>query len=53
MLHEAGHLRRRDDWMNLLQKVGLVLLPLNPVLMWIERRLCLERELACDEMCCG
>ena len=49
VLHEAGHLRRRDDWMNLLQKVGLVLVPLNPVLMWIERRLCLERELACDE----
>jgi beta-lactamase regulating signal transducer with metallopeptidase domain len=49
VLHEAGHLRRRDDWMNLLQKVSLVLVPLNPVLMWIERRLCLERELACDE----
>ncbi len=49
VLHEAGHLRRRDDWMNLLQKVGLVVVPLNPVLMWIERRLCLERELACDE----
>ncbi len=49
VLHEAGHLRRRDDWMNLLQKVSLVVVPLNPVLMWIERRLCLERELACDE----
>ena len=49
VLHEAGHLRRRDDWINLVQKVGLVLVPLNPVLMWIERRLCLERELACDE----
>ncbi len=49
VLHEAGHLRRRDDWMNLLQKVSLVLVPLNPVLMWVERRLCLERELACDE----
>ncbi len=35
--------------MNLLQKVSLVLVPLNPVLMWVERRLCLERELACDE----
>jgi hypothetical protein len=48
-LHEVGHLRRRDDWINLLQKVSLVLVPLNPVLMWIERRLCLERELACDD----
>lgn len=49
VLHEMGHLRRGDDWVNLLQKVGLVLFPLNPVLMWIERRLCFERELACDE----
>jgi beta-lactamase regulating signal transducer with metallopeptidase domain len=49
VLHEAGHLRRADDWMNLLQKLSLVVVPLNPVLIWIERRLCLERELACDD----
>jgi beta-lactamase regulating signal transducer with metallopeptidase domain len=49
VLHEMGHLRRRDDWINLLQKIGLVLFPLNPVLLWIERRLCLEREMACDD----
>jgi hypothetical protein len=47
--HEIEHLRRGDDWTNLLQKVGLVLFPLNPVLMWVERRLCAERELACDD----
>jgi beta-lactamase regulating signal transducer with metallopeptidase domain len=49
VLHEAGHLTRADDWMNLLQKIALVLFPLNPALAWIERRLCFERELACDE----
>ena len=49
VLHELGHLRRADDWINLLQKLSLVLIPLNPVLMWIERRLCIERELACDD----
>jgi hypothetical protein len=49
VLHEVGHLRRGDDWINLLQKLSLVLVPLNPVLLWIERRLCLERELACDD----
>jgi beta-lactamase regulating signal transducer with metallopeptidase domain len=49
VLHEVGHLRRADDWINLLQKLSLVLVPLNPVLIWIERRLCLERELACDD----
>jgi hypothetical protein len=49
VLHEMGHLRRADDWINLLQKLSLVVVPLNPVLVWIERRLCLERELACDD----
>jgi beta-lactamase regulating signal transducer with metallopeptidase domain len=48
LLHETEHLRRSDDWTNLLQKLALVLFPLNPVLFWVERRLCLERELACD-----
>lgn len=48
-LHEMEHLRRADDWTNLLQKIGLVLFPLNPVLLWVERRLCRERELACDD----
>jgi hypothetical protein len=50
VLHEVGHLRRADDWINLLQKLSLVIVPLNPVLIWIERRLCLERELACDDV---
>jgi len=49
VLHEIGHLRRADDWMNLMQKLGLVMVPLNPVLLWIERKLCFERELACDD----
>jgi hypothetical protein len=49
VLHEVGHLRRAHDWINLLQKLSLVIVPLNPVLIWIERRLCLERELACDD----
>jgi hypothetical protein len=49
VLHEMEHLRRGDDWTNLLQKICLALFPLNPVLLWVERRLCLERELACDD----
>ncbi|NYF78984.1 M56 family metallopeptidase [Granulicella arctica] len=49
VLHEVEHLRRSDDWLNLLQKLSLVLFPLNPILMWVERRLCFERELACDD----
>lgn len=49
LLHEMEHLRRFDDWTNLLQKLALVFFPLNPALLWIERRLCRERELACDD----
>ena len=49
ILHELEHLRRADHWTNLAQKLVLVLFPLNPVLLWIEHRLCAERELACDD----
>lgn len=49
ILHEMEHLHRGDDWINLLQKLALVLFPLNPALAWVERRLCAERELACDD----
>ena len=49
VMHEAEHLRRHDDWTNLLQKLCLVVFPLNPGLMFVERRLCREREMACDE----
>ena len=49
ILHESEHLRRHDDWMNLAQKVCLVVFPLNPALAWMDRRLASEREMACDE----
>jgi beta-lactamase regulating signal transducer with metallopeptidase domain len=49
VLHESAHLRRCDDWTNLAQKLATACFPLNPALLWIERRLCAERELACDE----
>ncbi|MGB6973933.1 MAG: M56 family metallopeptidase, partial [Terracidiphilus sp.] len=49
VLHESEHLRRHDDWTNLLQKLCLVLFPLNPALWFMERRLCRQREMACDE----
>ena len=49
VLHETEHLRRGDNWTNLFQKLCMVLFPLNPALWWIERRLCEEREMACDD----
>ncbi|AFL87711.1 antirepressor regulating drug resistance protein [Terriglobus roseus DSM 18391] len=47
-LHECEHLRRRDDWINLLLQLGLVLVPLNPALHWLNRSIGIQRELACD-----
>jgi beta-lactamase regulating signal transducer with metallopeptidase domain len=49
VLHEVEHLRRHDDWTNLAQKLLMVVFPINPALWWMERKLCREREMACDE----
>lgn len=49
IVHEMEHLRRRDHWLNLACKLTLALFPLNPALLWVERRISLERELACDD----
>ena len=49
VLHESEHLHRHDDWTNLLQKLCLVLFPINPSLWFIERQLARESEMACDE----
>jgi beta-lactamase regulating signal transducer with metallopeptidase domain len=47
-LHECEHLRRYDDWLNLLLQIGLILSPLNPALIWLDRHVGIQRELACD-----
>lgn len=47
-LHECEHLRRGDDWINLALQVGLVLAPLNPALLWLNRTISQQRELAVD-----
>jgi beta-lactamase regulating signal transducer with metallopeptidase domain len=49
LMHELAHLRRRDDWTNLAQKVLKALLFFLPSVWWIERRLSLDREMACDD----
>ncbi len=50
LLHELAHLRRRDDWTNLIQKILGALLFFHPAVWWIEKKLALEREMACDDM---
>jgi hypothetical protein len=49
LLHELAHLHRRDDWTNLAQKILKALLFFLPSVWWIERRLSLDREMACDD----
>jgi hypothetical protein len=49
LLHELAHLRRRDDWTNLVQKIVKAVFFFHPAVSWIENRLSLEREKACDD----
>ena len=49
LLHEFAHLRRGDAWTNLLQKMVRAVFLFHPAVWWIENRLSLEREMACDD----
>jgi beta-lactamase regulating signal transducer with metallopeptidase domain len=49
VLHETAHLRRWDDWTNFAQRVLGALLFFHPAIWWLQSRLSLEREMACDE----
>jgi beta-lactamase regulating signal transducer with metallopeptidase domain len=50
LLHELAHLRRWDDWTNFVQKVLGAFFFFHPAVWWVDRRLSLEREMACDDM---
>jgi beta-lactamase regulating signal transducer with metallopeptidase domain len=49
LLHELAHVRRWDDWTNLAQRILGALLFFHPAVWWIQKRLSLEREMACDD----
>ena len=49
LLHELAHLRRWDDFTNLGQKIVKAVFFFHPAVWWIENRLTLEREMACDD----
>jgi beta-lactamase regulating signal transducer with metallopeptidase domain len=53
LTHELAHIRRWDDWTNLAEKVVAALLFFHPAVIWIGRRLTLEREIACDDWVVG
>jgi beta-lactamase regulating signal transducer with metallopeptidase domain len=50
LLHELAHLHRWDDWTNLAQKVLRAVFFFHPAVLWVESRLSLEREMACDDL---
>ena len=49
LFHEFAHLERRDDWTNLLQKMVGAVFFFHPAVWWIDAKLSLEREMACDD----
>lgn len=49
LLHELAHLRRCDDWARLLQRIVETFFFFHPALIWLGRKLDLEREIACDD----
>ena len=50
LIHEWAHVQRRDDVVNVLQAAVRIVAGWHPALWWIDRRLDLEREIACDEV---
>ncbi len=50
LLHEFAHLQRWDDWTNLLQKIVRAVFLFHPAVWWIDNKLSVEREMACDDL---
>jgi beta-lactamase regulating signal transducer with metallopeptidase domain len=50
LVHEWAHVQRRDDVVNVVQVVIRIVAGWHPAVWWIDRRLHVEREIACDEM---
>ncbi len=49
VLHEFGHVQRRDDWTGAAQVIVEALFAWHPAVWWIGRQLHLEREVASDD----
>ena len=48
--HELGHLRRRDPWALMMQRVVETVLFFHPLIWWVSRQLDKSREEACDDL---
>jgi beta-lactamase regulating signal transducer with metallopeptidase domain len=52
LAHELAHVRRFDMWVNLLQRLGEVVLFFNPAMWYLSRRISALREYCCDDVVC-
>jgi Tol biopolymer transport system component/beta-lactamase regulating signal transducer with metallopeptidase domain len=50
LLHELGHLKRRDLWWGWVPALARIVYFFHPVAHWVWFRIRLERELACDQL---
>ena len=50
LVHELAHLRRWDDWTNLAQQMIKSVFFFHPAVWWIDKKVALERESACDDI---
>jgi beta-lactamase regulating signal transducer with metallopeptidase domain len=50
IVHEWAHVQRRDDLANALQVTARLIAGWHPAVWWIDRRLQIEREVACGEI---
>jgi beta-lactamase regulating signal transducer with metallopeptidase domain len=49
VMHEHAHLARYDDWLRMFQSLVIALCGLHPAVHFINARIDLEREAACDD----
>lgn len=48
-LHELAHVRRRDDWAVLVERLLAGLMWVHPAVHWMRHQAALAREMACDD----
>ncbi len=48
LLHEKAHIQRRDNWFSLFQELLVIIFWWSPILRFLNRKIHVEREIACD-----
>lgn len=50
LIHEIGHIKRRDDWARLGEYILAAVFFCLPAVHWLIRQIDLQREIACDDL---